>query len=394
MFIKEQMKGHTFKTPIEEPFEQNPLGYVTQPVIQHGILECYMYDAYEVSAGGHIRPGYLQAEEESDTVTIFASDRHPLSIVFSEGYENDKDRYKTANKSYIKKLKHEEKIQLTESSYIYAEVDGYDDNLIRFGALPANINVTYSLDEPEEKYPEDRWFDMKNNIMKYWAEHPYTGEGYWETEIKVFIGKIGVGKDNYIYTMQSWYPNKAVADIWNKHYPASENPYMYYDGVSFVTDGKYVAQNAPEWADDETVVEAVVNNPLAMQAIVNSATAMQAIRNSETAMQVIVNSETAMQAIRNNMVSTGNISYNTNRYNTVSELSDGNFYFLVEGRWSNIRSSFPGSIRVDSGTYERTGFSGSFQEFLWPVYNKVEVNPRGGRTLTNSARVELWYLKF
>jgi len=332
------------KTPGDSLYDVIP----ARPVIQHGVIDCPLHqpDGYD-----YLVPGFLQLGILPTSTVHFKS---PAKLVFSSGIVVG-GNYHGAPNSIVKDITQDESFSVYSSSYIYAELT--EDGNIEYDIFPLENKFYYQEEEPENPEDNTHWFDVKNNLMRVYDENKQE----WINKLRIILAFLGTTPDGYLGCILSYVPN------------ASSGQYSHFDVIN----------------------ENVFDNETAMQAIANSETAMQAIANSETAMQAIADSEIAMQAIKNNMVSTGNISYNTKRYNTVSELSDGNFYFLVEGWWSSyISSRYPGSIRVDSGTYERTGFGSNFQEFLWPVYNKVEVNPRGGPTGLSSEQVELWYLKF
>jgi len=286
MFKKDNMPHHTKITPIED-FDINPLGYIKTPIIQHGILECRVYDAVTTTFG-YPRPGFFRANENSNILRIAASENDPLSIVFSTGLVTDTHtEYPRRFKSFIKKYKQTKRIELSETSYIYAQVDSYEDNTIQFGSIPKSVseNVYFDVKEPDNPQEYDYWYDIKENWLKKYEWSVWANEFQWNKETKVILGLVGVGNDGYIYSMQTWFPNKGIADMWNKFYDNSENPYMHYDGVSFVTDGKFTAQNAPEWVDSHEICEAVSNNPLALAAVEDSQTAIDAINNSNVAQQ-------------------------------------------------------------------------------------------------------------
>jgi hypothetical protein len=76
-FVKKQL------TPFSSA-AADPLFNFSQPFIQQGVISGRYYSAEEV-AYGNPKPGYLQATENSDVVTVVASTGIPLRLVFALG---------------------------------------------------------------------------------------------------------------------------------------------------------------------------------------------------------------------------------------------------------------------------------------------------------------------
>lgn len=150
--------------------------------------------------------------------------------------------------------------------------------------------------------------------------------------------------------------------------------------------------------DKEMPMDKVTDSNIAMDKVTDSETAMDAVSQSDLARDEVTSSShrDLMRESNSGIVeTTGMVTYVTNTYNTVSELSDGGDYIVVVGIWEAVSSDYPGSIRVDGGEFEVTGISSSQSPlfFVFPVSSSVEVNPRGGGTGNNSRDVELEYIE-
>lgn len=252
----------------------------TKPTIQHGILDCQFYNADEISFG-YPKPGFLRSNISSNILNIFANSNDPLRLFFSLGLHSGGNNHGLWN-GIIKQLDQNKNITVTETSYIYAEIDNSADDNIKFGTLPYFNNICYyQVEEPSSKQNNTHWFDIKTNWMKIWNNNL----NKWIIKIRIILGLIGCGNDGNIYTIKSYIPNKGISDSYELMWPNYQNPWAHYDGVSFVTDGYFVAQQASYWVNDHVVCQAVANNPLALQAVSENPTAVNLINNSSVASQ-------------------------------------------------------------------------------------------------------------
>lgn len=232
--------------------------------------------------------GHIEAQTGSDKVTVSPGDTR-LDLVFPLG-KNADDEF-VFSKKYIMA---DVDVTVSNSGYIYAYLDS--DDKVKFDTTD-DVNFTYSRSKPSSPGDGDIWFDIVNNTYKQYND----AESSWESKDRVVLGKVGVGSNGYVYSVKSYFPNKAIADFEASKYNNEENPWQFYDGVSFKTDGEFCAQQADQWVDDETICEAVFNNTIATEAVAKSHTARVAVSESTTAQNVIKNllSKTAEKSKHN-----------------------------------------------------------------------------------------------
>lgn len=279
MFIKKNIQNSQIrKTLLDQEFQKNPIGYIKQPIINHGILECPMYNAYKIP-NKYCKPKFLSASEGSNVLYIVGSPNDPLSIAFPDGLYNSK------LKNFIKKLKHIKYLVLNESSYVYAEIYSYNDNNLKFGSIPITTNLVYSQTEPITKNRYDHWFDIQNNQMKYWDWNDEIEQYTWFDKIYVFLGRVGVGTDNIIYAIESWCPNKFLSDYWETNFDVTLNPFAHYDVVSYIRNIQYIINNIANWVDDDVTCQIISKNQKVCYSLSNNSTAVNIINSSSVASQ-------------------------------------------------------------------------------------------------------------
>ncbi|MFP4146595.1 MAG: hypothetical protein ACLFSI_02650 [Halorhodospira sp.] len=272
----------------------DPINSIVNSFVQSGVLAGPHYSASEVSYGLP-KPKFLQIEEESDEVTIKTETGFELVLCFALGLQSDSDGNEGQWRNLIRVIDPDQdgdgSVTLSESSYIVAVLDEEEEPYpVSYKAISAEGREFYwQRSEPDSPNDGDFWFSVDENWIKEWDD----GAAEWKERRYVFLGKVGVGSDGYCYSALSWFPNKRVAEVEADKYPHGENPWSHYDGVSFTTDGEYVASQADQWADDQSVAEAVAANEPAMNALVESETGMEAVAASETAMDEIAASSMA-----------------------------------------------------------------------------------------------------
>jgi len=151
-----------------------------------------------------------------------------------------------------------------EAYYIWAELNT-DGATMSFG-FSTKKKLTYSRFEPENPVTGDYWFDIPNNMLKYRKSREVEGpsgeieiEHYWEEVKRVILGWIAQGTDGYIYSMTSF-----PLHYWfSKEYPE----YVKYDGVSFQTDGSFIAENYEAWKDNVDICTNAANSSVARDTI-------------------------------------------------------------------------------------------------------------------------------
>jgi hypothetical protein len=298
-FVKKQL------TPFSSA-AADPLFNFSQPFIQQGVISGRYYSAEEV-AYGNPKPGYLQATENSDVVTIVASTGIPLRLVFALGLHDANTGGEIGSwRTFTGKSVSNTNLTITasEKAWVYAEINenGQPNNpgawTVQYASEPAK-DRTYSSQETEPNAPVDGdvWFNPITNLLKKYD----SDTSQWITRKRVYLGEAGVGQNNYVYTVQSWFPELGYAQYQDSFYPPYyENPWRHYDGVSFTTNGQYTAMEAANWANNFTIAQAVAGNQTAMNAIANSAFAMASVSQASNTMNAIANSFLAIQTLEAN----------------------------------------------------------------------------------------------
>jgi hypothetical protein len=286
----------------------DPLFNFTQPFIQQGVISGRYYSADEV-AYGNPKPGYLQATENSDVVTVVASSAVPLRLVFALGLHDANTGGEIGSwRTFTGKSSSNTNLTITanQKAWVYAEINenGQPNNptawTIQYASEPAN-NRTYSSQETEPNAPVDGnvWFNPITNLLKKYD----ADTSQWITRKRVYLGEIGIGTNGYVYSVQSWFPELGYAQYQDSFYPPwFENPWRHYDGVSFTTNGQYTAMEAANWANNATIGQAVAGNRNAMSAVVNSSAAMASVANASNTMVYIANSTVALEEIANSVI--------------------------------------------------------------------------------------------
>lgn len=290
----------------------DPLFEFEEPYIQYGVISGQIYTANQVSYGLP-KPSYLQIADSSNTITVVGSADTPIRMVFALGIHDANTGGEVgAFRSFTGKSASNSSVTVSVngSAWVYAEINenGEPNNLnawtIDYGS-ESSVGRTYTTSRTEPAGPTngDVWFDVINNkLFKY-----NTDSASWEYKKRVYLGEAGVGDNGYLYTIQSWYPNRGYADYEDSNYLYYENPWRHYDGVSFTTNGQYTAIEAANWANNATIGQAVAGNQRAMNAIANSANAMENIVLAANTTNAIANSLVAIQALEANTSAIGYI---------------------------------------------------------------------------------------
>lgn len=290
----------------------DPLFEFEEPYIQYGVISGQIYTANQVSYGLP-KPSYLQIADSSNTVTVVGSADTPIRMVFALGIHDANTGGEVgAFRSFTGKSASNSSVTVSVngSAWVYAEINenGEPNNLNAWTidyASESSVGRTYTTSRTEPAGPAngDVWFDVVNNkLFKY-----STDSASWEYKKRVYLGEAGVGDNGYLYSIQSWYPNRGYADYEDSNYLYYENPWRHYDGVSFTTNGQYTAIEAANWANNAVIGQAVTGNQRAMNAIANSAAAMDNITQAANTTNAIANSILAIQALEANTSAIGYI---------------------------------------------------------------------------------------
>ena len=341
------------------------------------------------------KPNYLQSFEYTNKLNIIGG-RVGLLVNFALGKEGN--FYINKSASHFGR-----EILLMDSPgsyYVYAEYDEGTQQM-SFGYSPKK-NITHSSVEPESPEVEDYWFDVGENVMKYRIGQEVenggeiTMEYSWQQVNRAVIGWVGVGTDGFVYSMTSFPLHYWFAEQYDE--------FVNYDGVSFITDGQYYANNMSAIVDNEEIMTNMSLSSVAMNAVVASETAMNAVLASETAMNAVFNSSIAKDAIWDNATASSILMNNTTsrawmRANKLESYSRIYFstwgsagisgkIFVLRGRTK--RGDHPASYRtLAGGGSVNLGSSTSWQDRSDRV-NNLEVHVG---TYSNTIGIDLQYVR-
>lgn len=266
---------------------------------------CVLSGPYRKENG---KPAYLQSKEYSRRLNIVGG-RIGLILNFALGKE--KDIHKNRTVTHYGTTSVEVPADPANAYYVWAELadDGYSlgfgltEKDKDYGKVADGKDLQYSFRAPSSPKVGDYWFDFGENHMKIYRNKEVEKPGggievvhYWEKVRRIILGWIGIGWDGYIYSMTSFPMNHRYAKL----YPEL----IEYDGVSFLTDGEYIARSANQWVNNEEIAHNVSLSSVAMDTVVNSPEAMASVAASPVAMAAIAASPIAVQAVVNSLVAT------------------------------------------------------------------------------------------
>ena len=274
-----------------------------EPYIQTGIISGQSYTSAQV-AGGLPKPSYLQIAANSAVVTVVGSGDAPLRIVFPLGLHDANTGGEIgAWRSFTGKVTANgtATVTTTNSAWVYAEINenGQPNNVnawtIDFDSENSKDKVyTTSTTEPTSPGNGDLWFDVLNNKLYKYS----TDDARFNQVKRVYLGEAGIGNSGYIYTIQSWFPNREYANYQDSFYPVYyENPWRFFDGVSFLTNGLYTAGEAANWGNNATIAQGAAGNQIAMNAIANSATALDETKIAANSVNAFGNSALTLTSL-------------------------------------------------------------------------------------------------
>lgn len=306
----------------------DPLLGFEKSYLQSGIISGPTYAASEISYG-EPKPAYLRSSANTNVLTIYCTPVDPLRLVFAIGLESaNNGGNEGALRNYIARIQDQETISMTgNNAYVYAYVNenSYPDNpeywTVEYGIenekLSTGVDRQFYFQRTQPASPNDGdlWFDLDNNYLKQYS----SSGAVWNSVKRVYLGKIGVGNNGYIYTMQSWFPNLGIARYYDSQYtPWYEHPLRHYDGVSFLTNGEFTAISASQWANNTTIAESITGNRIAMEAVSNSLTSMSTISNTNNTMIYFANSITALQVTTNNLTAMNYVANGVTAVNVIA----------------------------------------------------------------------------
>lgn len=274
-----------------------------EPYIQTGIISGQSYTSAQV-AGGLPKPSYLQIAANSAVVTVVGTQTAPLRIVFPLGLHDANTGGEIgAWRSFTSKTVANNNVTVTttNSAWVYAEINenGQPNNVnawtIDFDSENSKDKIyTTSTTEPTSPGNGDLWFDVLNNKLYKYS----TDDARFNQVKRVYLGEAGIGNNGFIYTIQSWFPNREYANYQDSFYePYYENPWRLFDGVSFLTNGLYTAAEAANWANNATIAQSAAGNQIAMNAIANSATALDETKIAANSVNAFGNSAIALTSL-------------------------------------------------------------------------------------------------
>jgi hypothetical protein len=261
---------------------------------QFYISNCVLSGKYYPENG---KPAFLQSSEYSNILDI-VGDKVGLVLNFALGKEGDFYKNKTVTHYGTTSLEVPGEKGESKSYYVWAELTDVVNCTLEFGFSPKSELVDGSWNETNEYYFQtseptnpvvgDHWYNTKTNVMKHydhWEEINDDGEQVvvenWVEKNRIILGLIGVGTDNYVYSITSYPLRKDFADI----YPE----YTNYDGVSFQTDGEYIAMNVDDWITNQNIVDNILISDVAKNAVYNNEIAMNTICEDDYFMGEIFN---------------------------------------------------------------------------------------------------------
>lgn len=286
----------------------DPLFNFSNPFIQNGVIAGQYY-TNEQTSYGLPKPSYLQITENSNTVTVVATAAEPLKLIFAYGiHDANTGGQIGAWRTFTAGVISNTALVATASntSWVYAEVNenGEPSNpnvwTIDMG-IEHSVGRTYTTSNVRPPAPQngDVWFDFANNTLeRYDSSIPS-----WQIKRRVYLGEVSKGGDDYLYSVQTWFPDRAWAEYQDQYYPPYyENPWRHFDGVSFTTNGEYISSQADSWKANDTIVQAVTGNKVAMNAIANNAVGQQLVGNSNLFLNYAANSTVALSSIANSAI--------------------------------------------------------------------------------------------
>lgn len=292
----------------------DPLFNFSNPFIQNGVISGIYYTNQQTSYGLP-KPSYLRLTANSNTATIVGTPANPLRMIFAYGIHDANTGGEVgAWRTFTAGVTANANVTVTaaNTSWIYAEVNenGQPNNpnvwTIDFAAANS-LGRTYTTSNARPVSPvgNDVWFDFANNKVEVYNSDAIA----WQIKRRVYLGQVAKGGDDYLYTVETWFPDLEYARWQDQYYPPYYlNPWRHFDGVSFTTNGQYIAAQAASWNSNVSIVNAVVGNKIAMNAVANSVVGNQVVGNSNIFLNAAANSTVALSSIANSSIA-ANLSH-------------------------------------------------------------------------------------